>query len=303
MSTKIYTGFRIETPFSSVISVLRNAAPQIRSLAQDNARETMMEMLFDLYVDLVVRGEAPETAIKNLYHDQTWEAQAQYITRRFTHREDPDEYSSLLLALHGGARSFAEANESEIAHTRSLPNINMLMGVTVFPYGRGTVGIAWGDPKLVDAFLARSEILDFSYWNNTERPDNVTTAEWRKRKRAWDKLIPGCIPADYGFGYRLSDVSKTLFPYLVAADFNKWWTDRRMDLSERVAIMKEYKRLVDYKKINAGSVSSFLALHDEAVRTVRANSQMVIDAEKELPADLRELIRIINEYLPEKEEN
>ncbi|AXV09837.1 hypothetical protein DVS28_b0067 (plasmid) [Euzebya pacifica] len=43
----------------------------------------------------------------------------------------------------------------------------------------------------------------WSYWNNTDPPDDVDTTEWELRRRTWDRLLGNDPPAARGLTWRL----------------------------------------------------------------------------------------------------
>jgi hypothetical protein len=55
-----------------------------------------------------------------------------------------------------------------------------------------------------DLWMKLSKAQPFDYWNNTDRPDDVTAADWRRRKTLWDKALPGAgVPLENGFSFTL----------------------------------------------------------------------------------------------------
>lgn len=42
---------------------------------------------------------------------------------------------------------------------------------------------------LIDLFEAMSEVEPYPYWNNTDRPDELTQEEWDARGAEWDRLV------------------------------------------------------------------------------------------------------------------
>jgi hypothetical protein len=49
--------------------------------------------------------------------------------------------------------------------------------------------------------MDQPEISDFSYWNNSDRPDGITAREWEHRHKVWDKILisgPDAVPAMRG---------------------------------------------------------------------------------------------------------
>jgi hypothetical protein len=54
------------------------------------------------------------------------------------------------------------------------------------PFGVKRKDSMWGD---VFSFLRRDpRVVDFAYWNNTDRPRNISAREWEARGRVWDAL-------------------------------------------------------------------------------------------------------------------
>lgn len=57
---------------------------------------------------------------------------------------------------------------------------------------------------LVDAFRAMPQVEEYPYWNNSDRPDEVTETEWVERREFWDRMLPGCAaPAEVMFTWSL----------------------------------------------------------------------------------------------------
>lgn len=74
--------------------------------------------------------------------------------------------------------------------------------VSVMPHGRNIYGIIYTERgKWRDLFMSQPEISDFSYWDDTDRPDDITERRWRHRYKVWDTILlrgPDAIPAMRG---------------------------------------------------------------------------------------------------------
>lgn len=69
--------------------------------------------------------------------------------------------------------------------------------------GLGIIGIVVSSSRdWTKKFYKTAGVEDFSYWNNSDKPDCITAQEWRKRKRYWDTLPAGPI-ADSMYHRRL----------------------------------------------------------------------------------------------------
>lgn len=74
--------------------------------------------------------------------------------------------------------------------------------VSVMPHGRKIYGIIFTERgKWRDLFMEQPEISDFSYWNNSDKPEGVSSQEWKRRYKVWDKILisgPDAVPAMRG---------------------------------------------------------------------------------------------------------
>ncbi|TLX15956.1 hypothetical protein [Rhizobium sp. MHM7A] len=74
--------------------------------------------------------------------------------------------------------------------------------VSIMPHGRNIYGIIYTERgSWRDLFMDQPEISDFSYWDNSDRPSEITARQWRHRYKVWDALLlrgPDAIPAMRG---------------------------------------------------------------------------------------------------------
>lgn len=67
--------------------------------------------------------------------------------------------------------------------------------------------------KLVRSFRGK----DYHYQNQTDKPDDVTEAQWRAREQVWKKLLPGAgIPAENALGFDIISPREAVEHLLVA---------------------------------------------------------------------------------------
>lgn len=54
------------------------------------------------------------------------------------------------------------------------------------------------------AFESISGVEPWPYWDNTDRPDDVSEAEWEERRDTWDRVLPfGTAPSTVGLSWSL----------------------------------------------------------------------------------------------------
>jgi hypothetical protein len=87
------------------------------------------------------------------------------------------------------------------------PEVDFDFDVSILPYGRKIYGIIYserGDWR--DLFLEQPEIEDFSYWNNSDRPDTISAREWNHRNKTWNTVLGSRgIPALRGFSAQCTE--------------------------------------------------------------------------------------------------
>lgn len=48
--------------------------------------------------------------------------------------------------------------------------------------------------EFTEAWEALPEVEAYGYWDNADRPGDMTEAEWEERRDAWERVMPGCTP-------------------------------------------------------------------------------------------------------------
>ncbi|MCH6469874.1 hypothetical protein [Sinomonas terrae] len=46
-------------------------------------------------------------------------------------------------------------------------------------------------------------VEEYGYWNNTDRPDGLSEAEWDARREAWDRVMPSGVPVEHMLAFTL----------------------------------------------------------------------------------------------------
>lgn len=182
MSTKIYNGFRIPSVrnLKSIKEITERIRPGIEELAK--------EKLSKFYV---IRS------IESLY-------ERAFPQWRDSEREKPiNEKDSVYYQVWN---ELMDRQRTMVKEQRRDPAIDVDFSLVFIPHAGGTIGIYYSeDEKMSDLWLMQPEVQSYGYWNNTDRPDDVTPREWNDRKKAWDKAFEKTsVPAEAGFTVELS---------------------------------------------------------------------------------------------------
>lgn len=59
----------------------------------------------------------------------------------------------------------------------------------VFIHGRKIYAICHGEWTIVNGYEPITGVEEYSYWNNTDRPKEISSRMWRARGRTWDRVL------------------------------------------------------------------------------------------------------------------
>lgn len=99
-------------------------------------------------------------------------------------------------------------------HKKNYLNVNSIVSVKIcfFPYKKNILIMNCSD-FLFDDIYNSFEFEDYSYWNNTDKPEDVSVREWNKRFKVWEEVCPDC-PANNSLMYNPHFNQVKNFPFL-----------------------------------------------------------------------------------------
>lgn len=62
--------------------------------------------------------------------------------------------------------------------------------------------IPYGETWIFDCFKSPDRVEDFSYWNNTDHPDDLTIRKWNARRKTWEEV---CL-RDWDYSRMVHDI-------------------------------------------------------------------------------------------------
>ena len=113
-------------------------------------------------------------------------------------------YTSLNFLSAAALQIADEQDEVRIKRYRK-PDADVSAEVVLIPWGRDVLGIVYTERRVVrDLLKALPGYEAFAYWNNDEKPEGLSVADWEQRAKTWRSALPGwCAPADVGLTYDL----------------------------------------------------------------------------------------------------
>lgn len=181
MSTKIYNGFRMR---KEGITRLHALMTQLRATCAPIAKQGLLRY-----------------AATHMAH---------LADHRLLNPEEPQK---------GSVRGFVTSELMDRLHKLQVeplrdPSIDFTFEIVLIPVGNYLLGIPFAEHRVfMDELFKLPGVEEYGYWNNTDKPEHVTDAQWRKRAKDWDKALPGCdSPAASGFTYQITRPAP-FFPY------------------------------------------------------------------------------------------
>lgn len=168
-------------------------------------------------------------------------------------------------------------------------DVDFDFSLSFFPGARKTLLIPITRNSLFTGIFANmNEVFEYGYWDNSDRPDNVTNREWRKRKKDWDSVLPGAgILSECGMIKKIivSDViawnmsQKSIAERLKLIDIN----EMRKDIFKAVAIESLFREALE-KAFPTGDFQLLDTL--EVMNNVKSNSTAIKDKVNEIYFDV-----------------
>jgi hypothetical protein len=107
-----------------------------------------------------------------------------------------DEAATTTVSRHRGKvpletvrKEILDRQEEIVTSRLRDPEVDPEFTVSVFTHETGYYGIVGTERRAwLDEWLKSNFIEDFSYWNNTDRPDGMDADEWERRHAVWKSL-------------------------------------------------------------------------------------------------------------------
>lgn len=160
MSAKIYKGFRISTDsFAEAMNIINAFKPWVQGQA---------EVVFDTFIENVNKSKAENGADSS---EPQVDAYTRWIELRHTFLREKQ---------------------------MRMPHIDTDFSVSLIPTKDMLLGIVYTEHnEWYDAWCKQPGVEEYSYWNNTDPPEDIDYEDWEKRGENWEILNyqPVCVQA------------------------------------------------------------------------------------------------------------
>ena len=202
VSTKIYNAFRVSRPVDELFDFHRLVV------------STIEKTYTDLYLSLAV-----SLAVATL--DEAW-LSARFPATSPTHPLSeivPERPSPSPLLLRDTTRAMATLNSYVASSSRRLPGLDVSCELSYLvddqDHSCFYLKVFSESKAYPEALAALALVQDFSYWDNTDHPRDLTPETWEHRAATWARLLPGAgVPAAVGLLYSTSYILSPSFAAL-----------------------------------------------------------------------------------------
>lgn len=181
MSTKLYSGLIAHT--TNLFDLARTIRAHMSVVVEEAKQEQFGDDLTRVW----------DFALQGLPEGSPLTMDTSVATAAILYRMDQDRRDSSPEGTHNGALDWK---------------------VTALPYGGdATLLLVHAvNPDYRLALLEAPGFEDFAYWDNSDRPGDVSADEWRDRRSAWElALAPDWVPANHGVSIGTSTWDRGIF--------------------------------------------------------------------------------------------
>jgi hypothetical protein len=278
MSTKIYTGFALPSlTTKQAMGLLGSLRPSIQALVDQKHRKLLAARIVE-YVD----GYVLARHLKETLAPAVAEREGKMAYFECTHRLQEEQEK-----CRGGMRR------------EPLIDCDVELGLYMLPRSGKIIGIAYEERVgALEHLLSVPGVEEFAYFNNTDRPDELSAREWSRRARIWTQVLRDTESARFSMRWQpeplLPRDMKPFIPSLderakkAAANYvthtqlqKDWPIEHRDDFSGAMRVLRKVELAL---KDPASELSK-----EAAVLAARFTSLLVPDLSEHLMTKLGEL--------------
>ena len=225
MSTKIYSGAKIES--------------NILFYVEDIMKRMKKEMLAAVEADYrrVYAGCLCQMAYYLNGNTETMILSGDIDPAKYNGKTTDD----LSFWLARQLRELVNKNQSTALVSDTCFDVDFDFNVSLLPLPDKTLLIPFGENVKCQKIF-KKYTQEYGYWNNCDKPDEISDEEWEQRRHDWDIVLPGVgVPKENGPVRYLVD-SKNIVKYIPLEEIKKDITD---EMNSKIARKIAKNSLVD----------------------------------------------------------
>lgn len=296
MSTKIYTGFRLDCSIDQAVPLLQECREAMEPKVKSLFVEAQCNAITELATRLGFDGDSMQIVRESMYPE--------IISRRDRKNLDRCLERPLYWA-NCFVHCWAKQNEFTIFRTEMNVQYHFDLNLCLYPYEGKTYGVAFGADHLIEMFLHLPQVNDFHYQNQTDQPENISDEEWAERGRIWDEILGAGTFAENGLQYKLfgTDCFNS-WPFLEKEELTQYLLKQRDGWVERmVRTSLTLRNMEAVPQEEWKNVSCYLEANRKATEEMKRGSKYVDELRTafstKFPSSYEECLAIIQGKIKE----
>jgi len=174
-------------------------------------------------------------------------------------------------------KDFSE-KEREIEQGKRNPAVDFSFGISIIPTkDRKILGIVYTEQQeFLNMWTAKSFVEDYSYWNNTDKPDNISEEEWKERSETWNNILEDFLGVPSMLGFTADCVQKYGMTPIIENVISKFPSFE--ERSSRIAEDVLFEEICRKDKIDA---SNAVKIYSEFLKWIKSDEGRLIKAKKQ----------------------
>lgn len=157
---------------------------------------------------------------------------------------------------NAGKHPYREAREEIRTRQKEIlgsgcrdPEVDFDFEVSVLPHDGAVYGMIFSErSRWIDFWMEQEGVEDFSYWNNVDRPSDISQGDWKARSETWSAILRSNAAGTPGM-----------------AGFSAQCTDRRVqpDLAEIIDQLPTFEDRLSKQARSAATTLVYYKMKDE----------------------------------------
>lgn len=259
MSTKIFNGYML--PNMS----LKNLDAFVKK-----ARKKMLEAHNEMGEEMTIKKAVRFLDMHCIYGAEKFEDVSQ-DGMKFR-----DTYSPYLWAYFGLNEKAQKAEQSD---RRTDSDYDFKSNLCLFPIRGKILAMFFSQhQRFTDVWNSFDEVSEYNYWNNTDKPDELTDEQWERRRKDWDTALPGIgIPSENGFIIEFTKGFPSLFDMKLKENAHKYIDSlekRATDYARQMVFGERYEQ--NTKGLNEEPLSLLTDMYIETNKWLKTEEGKVL---------------------------
>lgn len=253
MSIKITNGYILP---SMSLKELHNFAQTFRAQIRELSKKLIIERMGNMclgYIDFVRLPEDRKVLFDEMY---------QYFKDHENMKHSP---------LYASYQKMQEAEQRIIAEKIKKPEYDFFCDIVFFPMENEILAMLFAEQKsYIELFKEMPGVKPYPYWNNTDRPADLTEDQWKIRELKWKEAVGYTgVPSLEG----LSVSCYNHMPFIDPNSIHSYITERfSMDIrtnnyASKIITLQRYNELLNDKNFPFGSAD----LHRESIAFLKTD--------------------------------